>query len=327
MTDSPGGGRSRPSYDDFPLWRRYQPYFPEEMRCTPETMPSEEWWSWRGLDVHLDRTEAKGTELKLIVLHGAGGYSRMLAPLAVLAHRHGYAALTPDLPGYGLTKAPSAMLSYELWVEMVVELIDAERQRDGIPIVLFGVSLGGYLAYQAAARSGNVAGVIATTLIDPRTRDARDGLSRSRLLSRLGLPALRWLRLVADRVPTPMRHVSRMNRISNIPELAELCLSDPLGGGNWMPARFLRTLMDTAPAIEPEDFDVCPVLLAHPGADQMTDIALSREFFERLAREKRMVVLDGASHMPTEHPGIDQLQSAALEFLESLKPTHEETAR
>ena len=50
-------------------------------------------------------------------------------------------------------------------------------------------------------------------------------------------------------------------------------IRDRLGGGNWVPARFLRTLMTTAPAIEPEQFTVCPVLLAHQGVDRMTDIA------------------------------------------------------
>ncbi|CAN5896434.1 hypothetical protein BH11MYX3_BH11MYX3_33150 [soil metagenome] len=76
--------------------------------------------------------------------------------------------------------------------------------------------------------------------------------------------------------------------------------------------------MTTAPDLEPEDFRVCPVLLAHPGVDRMTDIALSRRFFERLAAPKRMVVLDGASHMPTEHPGVDQLEVAVLTYLREL---------
>jgi pimeloyl-ACP methyl ester carboxylesterase len=63
---------------------------------------------------------------------------------------------------------------------------------------------------------------------------------------------------------------------------------------------------------------VCPVLLAHPGVDRMTEISLSRRFFDRLAAPKRMVVLDGASHMPTEHPGVDQLESAVVEFVGAL---------
>jgi hypothetical protein len=28
-----------------------------------------------------------------------------------------------------------------------------------------------------------------------------------------------------------------------------------------------------------------------------------------------MVVLEGASHMPTEHPGVDQLEAAVVEFM------------
>ena len=109
-----------------------------------------------------------------------------------------------------------------------------------------------------------------------------------------------------------------MHMISNKPELSALVAIGSPRRRHWVPARFLRTLMTTAPAIEPEDFTSCPVLLAHPGVDRMTDIALSRRFFERLAAPKRMVVLDGASHMPTEHPGVDQLEAAVIAFLREL---------
>jgi alpha-beta hydrolase superfamily lysophospholipase len=115
--------------------------------------------------------------------------------------------------------------------------------------------------------------------------------------------------------------MSKMDRISNNPELSKVCATDPLGGGNWVPARFLRTLMYTAPDIEPEDFRVCPVLLAHPGVDRMTDISLSRRFFDRLAAPKRMIVLEGASHMPTEHPGVDQLETAVVDFVGEIART------
>lgn len=64
---------------------------------------------------------------------------------------------------------------------------------------------------------------------------------------------------------------------------------------------------------------MCPVLLAHPGDDRMTDISFSRRLFDRLPREKRMVVLERASHMPTEQPGVDRLEKSVLEFLASIK--------
>jgi alpha-beta hydrolase superfamily lysophospholipase len=306
-----------PTYDSHPLWQDYQGFFPEGLRCTPASTPREEYWKWRGLDVHLDRLEVPSAPLKVIVLHGAGAYGRVMAPAAVIAQRYGYETVSPDLPGYGLTRVARREMTYPLWIDCVVDLIAAERARDDRPIVLFGVSLGGLLAYQAAART-QVEGLVATTLADPRERNVRRGFARHALLGSAGLWLLEKLAPITDGLPLPMSLMSRMHMISNKPALSALVKSDRLGGGSWVPARFLRTLMTTAPAIEPEDFTSCPVLLAHPGIDRMTDIALSRRFFERLAAPKRMVVLEGASHMPTEHPGVDQLEAAVIAFLREL---------
>lgn len=311
-------GPSLPSprlYADATGWQAYQSFFPPAMRCTPDSTPTEEYWSWNGLEVHIDRLSVPKAPLKVIVLHGAGAYGRVMAPAAVIARKYGYETVSPDLPGYGLTEVPRDRFVYPLWIDCVSDLIDAELARDGRPIVLFGVSLGGLLAYQVAARSRRVIGLVATTLADPREPAVRQGFARTRLLGSAGLWLLEKLHPVTDGLPLPMRYVSKMDRISNIPELSSLCEHDPLGGGNWVPARFLRTLMHTAPDIEPEDFRVCPVLLTHPGVDRMTEISLSRRFFDRLAAPKRMVVLEGASHMPTEHPGVDQMESAVVEFI------------
>ncbi len=315
------------TYAEHPTWRRYQPFFPEGMRCTPETTPVEETWRWRDLDVHLDRLPVPSSPIKVIVLHGAGAYGRVMAPAAVIAHRYGYETVAPDLPGYGLTRVPRKRMTYDLWIDCVCDLIDAELARDARPVVLFGVSLGGLLAYQAAAKSRRVVGLVATTLADPRERAVRRGFARHPLIGSGGLWLLDKLARFTDGLPLPMAYVSKMHRISNRPELSALVKSDRLGGGSWVPARFLRTMMTAVPAIEPEAFTGCPVLLAHPGDDRMTDIALSRRFFERLAAPKRMVVLDGASHMPTEHPGVDQLEAAVVEFMDQFLDTGSERWR
>jgi alpha-beta hydrolase superfamily lysophospholipase len=312
------GATALPSYADAPRWRRYQEFFPPRMRCTPGTTPVEEWWRWRDLEVHLDRLAVPSSPVKVIVLHGVGAYGRVMAPAAVIAHHHGYETLSPDLPGFGLTRVPWRQFVYQRWIDCVVDLIEAERARDRRPVVLFGVSLGGVLAYQAAARSRGVVGLIVTTLADLRQTEVRRSFARTPLLGSAGAWLLKRLRAVTDGLPLPMRLMTKMHNISNVPELAKLAAHDPLGGGNIVPARFLRTLLDTAPDLEPEKFDVCPVLLAHPGVDRMTEIAHSRRFFDRLAGEKRMVVLDGASHMPTEHPGVDQLECAVVDFMKDV---------
>jgi alpha-beta hydrolase superfamily lysophospholipase len=305
---------ARTHYSDLTGWQAYAPFFPPAMRATAEQMPTEEWWSYAGLDVHIDRVAVPDARLKFIVLHGAGAYGRVMAPAAVIARRYGYETVSPDLPGYGLTRVPRSRFTYPLWVDCVSALIDAELAKDGRPIVLLGVSLGGWLAYQAAARSRRVVGLIATTLADFREPAVQRGFARTPALGSVGLGLLRTLAPLTDGLPLPMRTMSKMNRISNIPALSKLCANDPLGGGNWVPARFLRTLTETAPDLEPEDFRVCPVLLTHPGVDKMTEISLSRRFFDRLAADKRMVVLEGASHMPTEHPGVDQMEAAIVQF-------------
>src|SRR5579871_6689839 len=239
--DSPH--RNHRSYAEENAWQRYQAFFPEAMRCSRETTPTEAWWSWNGIDVHLDRLAVPESPIKVIVLHGAGAYGRVMAPAAVIARKHGWETVSPDLPGYGLTPVERGRFVYPLWVDCVSALIDAEIARDGRPVVLFGVSLGGMLAYAAAARSRKVVALVVTTLADPREPQVRKGFARTDLLGSAGLWLLDALSPVTDGLPLPMRLMSKMNRISNKPELAALCSSDPLGGGSWVPARFLRTFV------------------------------------------------------------------------------------
>ena len=163
MTNSLIATADLPSYDDQPIWQRYQEFFPPAMRCTATSTPREEWWSWRGLNVHLDRLEVPASPIKVIVLHGAGANGRIMAPCSVIAQRYGFETVAPDLPGYGLTAVPPNKMEYGLWIDCVVDLIDEELARDDRPVVLFGVSLGGLLAYQAAAKSRKVIGLIVTT--------------------------------------------------------------------------------------------------------------------------------------------------------------------
>ena len=113
----------RQLYANSDQWLRYQEFFPAAMRCTPATTPVEEWWSWSGLDVHLDRSPVPTSPMKVIVLHGAGAYGRVMAPAAVLASRHGFETVSPDLPGYGMTRIPNERFTYSLWVDCVRDLM------------------------------------------------------------------------------------------------------------------------------------------------------------------------------------------------------------
>jgi alpha-beta hydrolase superfamily lysophospholipase len=308
----------RHSYTKVDHWRKYQPFLPERMRLSAGREPAEEWWPWRGADIHLDRYAAPAAPLTVMLLHGGGGYSRLVAPYGLLLQAHGYEVVMPDLPGYGLSVAPAALVTYAHWVDCVVDLVEAEFQRTGRPVALFGMSVGGYLAYLAAAQSRKAAGVLATTLADPRLPIVRDQGARYPRLMRVFAPLFGPLAAVAGGLRVPMRWFVKMNAVANDPEIARLACDDPIGGGNRVPLRFLHSFLATRPAIEPEDFDLCPVLLAHPAADTMTPIEASRPFFDRIKGPKEMVMLENCGHFPIEEPGLSRLEEAVVAFLGKL---------
>jgi alpha-beta hydrolase superfamily lysophospholipase len=299
-------------------WRRYQDFLPERMRLTEGREPAEEWWAWRGCAIHLDRYAVPAAPLTVVMLHGGGGYGRLLAPFGLLLRENGFEVVLPDLPGYGLSMAPAEMFSYERWVECAADLAAAETRRSGRPVALCGMSVGGYLAYLAAAQGRGAAGVIATTLADPRLPIVREQGARSPRLNRRVAPLLAPAAALLRGLRVPIRWFVNMEGIANEPELARLLCQDPLGGGNRVPLRFLHSLLAARPAVEPEDFDLCPVLLAQPAADRWTTLEASQPFFDRIKAPRELVLLENCGHLPIEEPGLSRLEEVAVGFLTNL---------
>jgi len=125
----------------------------------------------------------------------------------------------------------------------------------------------------------------------------------------LNLPAF------AQGLPLPMRLLINMRGVSNDLEVSEAIAADPRSGGSSMPLGFVKSFLTAGPLMPPETFDVCPVLLTHPGDDRWTDVAISRPFFDRLKVPKQLVMLGNAGHLPIEEPGASELRAALLGFL------------
>ncbi len=301
------------NYTDHVGWRRYQPYLPARHRLTDANLPHEETWAWRGLNVHLDRYETVDTSAVMVGLHGGGGYGRMLAPIGLLARGLGLEAVLPDLPGYGLTCVPRRRFTYETWVACVRDLIAAESRRSRQPVIALGASMGGMLAWHAAAAGAPLAGIVATTLIDPRDPTVLRALGGTRWAGPLAARMLSLLPTLTDPLPIPMAYAANMQAIANNDAVSAIVRRDRLGGGRIVPAGFLRTWMDYTPERDP-DAITPPILLAHPGDDHWTPTELSERFFNTLAGPKRIVTLENCGHFPLEEPGLTQLEAAVREF-------------
>jgi alpha-beta hydrolase superfamily lysophospholipase len=316
MSEAIPAGRIGPTYASRVEWRRQQALLPEELRLREGEEPVEEFVGWGGVLVHVDRYPSPEAPAKLILLHGGGGNGRLLAPFALMARRAGYEAVAPDLPGYGLTVVPDKRsLRYEDWNAFAADFVRAEHARDGRPVVLFGLSIGGLLAYEAAARTRVPAGVVGTCLLDPRRPEVRRGGAEA-LDGSAGRSSARARRDArgAGAGAGRLGEQSERHRQRSSPGARDL---RRLPGLRQRDAgRVVPRLPERGAQRRARGLRRLPVFLAHPADDRWTPVGVSLPFFDRLGRvETRLVLVENAGHAPLERPGVDQLREALVGFM------------
>lgn len=278
---------------------RYQASLPTSAQST--------WWDWRGRSVHILRARNSDAPVRVFGIHGAGGYSGALWPFAQLAAGEDGEVMFPDLPLYGDTLDPDpGRVRYQTWIDLLCDLVRAERQADERPLVLFGGSMGGMLAYEVAARTREVAAVVATCLLDPSHADARRAAARFSWTGPVAPALLGSLSRLAGDLRVPIRWLVDMQSMSAHPLLARQCATDPKGGGTRVPLGFLASYLNFQHT-PPETFDAAPVTLLHPARDRWTPAELSIRFLDRIPGGTDLVLLDGCGHFPIEEPGLTQL--------------------
>ena len=307
-----------PSWEDETAWRAIYAAVPEPMQPTEPMSVQEEWRRIGRFDVHLDRWIAPSPKGRVIMLHGGGGHGRLLGVYAWRLALAGYEVVCPDLPSYGLTLTPErSKLVYDDWRDVAAELIKAERQRGGSLFVM-GLSMGGMLAYDAAAMTQAVDGLITTCFLDATLPAVRRAVMRYGWMAGPTSLGLRFAPSFFNGLNLPMALLGNMRAIANDPELVRAVIADKRAGGNSMPYGFLRTWLTAKPVMAPEQFETCPVLMTHPANDLWTDIKISQDFFDALGSEKHLVLLENAGHFPVETPGRDQLDSAVVNFMSAI---------
>jgi Lysophospholipase len=261
--------------------------------------------------VHVARARDAEAPVRLLVIHGAGGHSGALWPISALLASRRMDVSAVDLPLYGRTISPDpAAVRYDHWVQLLVDLIDAER--DHRPLFLLGASIGGLLAYEAAARSPHVTAVAATCLLDPQDWRARAHMTRFGPLGILGRPLSALARGELARTMIPMRSVANLAKMSRNSELSRLCATDPRGGGARVPLGFLASYMRYRHT--PPEKITTPLTLLHPSRDAWTPVELSVRILSRAAAPTKLVMLRECGHFPIEEPGLTDLVTAVVEL-------------
>lgn len=307
------------NYTEQHRWKEIQAFLPEPLRFTADSAPHEEWWGWEGHRIHLDAFRNPSAPAKLILFHGVGTNGRQMSTIlgGPLAKR-GFECIAPDMPGYGVTEVrASALPSYDDWVRAGNDLVTAELERDPRPIVLYGLSAGGMLTYHVAALNRKVKGIVGMTFLDQRMAQVRSETALHPAIAAAGAPLIH----LAAKIPVlcnlkiPMKLASKMHALVNDKAALKACLRDETSAGSWASMKFLSSYMRYRPVVEPEDFDVCPILLTQPAADRWTPLHLSELFLNRIRRvPTQAVMLENAGHYPLEEPGLTQMQKAVASF-------------
>jgi alpha-beta hydrolase superfamily lysophospholipase len=289
----------------------YAALVPDAYRATM-IEPIRTWWNWRETRVHVARAVRADAAARVMVIHGAGAYGEALWPALAAVASDGVEVIAPDMPLYGYTETRDpAGIRYVDWVDLLCDLVRAERAADPRPLILLGASMGGMLAYEVAARTGEVAAVLATCLLDVSDPAARSAGTRYAWMGGPAPTLLRAISPVFGRVRLPIRWAANMMAVSSDARLSRLCASDPRGGGARVPLGFLSSFMNYRHT-DPTAFAAAPVTLVAPGADRWTPVDVSTPFLERISGPTKLVILQNCEHFPIEEPGIGQLRDEVL---------------
>lgn len=112
-----------------------------------------------GAAINMRQQPAEGNARGIFLLsHGLGEHSLRYAPLARFLAARGYAVYGFDHRGHGLTTAPDAPLGRFAWRDGEARVLadlatvreKARAENPGLPVILFGHSMGGIIAARAA---------------------------------------------------------------------------------------------------------------------------------------------------------------------------------
>lgn len=315
---------SPPTYANQKAWKDLQKLLPQRLAFTQDHSPVDDWWENRGHKIHLDRWRNPAAKVRVILHHGVGTNGRQMSIiLGVPLHTAGFDLVAIDMPGYGCTQvARTKPVSYDDWVQIANDFINFELESDPRPIVLYGLSAGGMLTYHAAALNKKVKGIVGMTFLDQRIQQVRDETARNFFMSRVGIPLAKLSDMPLLRsLSLPMSLASKMSTLVNNSDALKIFLADRSSAGSWASMHFLSTYSSYKPALEPEDFDVCPILLTQPDQDKWTPLHLSELFLARIRKVSVVTVkLEKAGHYPLEDPGLQQMVDAIIKFVHEIVP-------
>jgi pimeloyl-ACP methyl ester carboxylesterase len=220
-----------------------------------------------------------------------------------------YRVITPDLRGFGQTAAPGGIYPIEDMADDVVETLDALKIAE--PIVLGGLSMGGYVAMSLAVRYPKR--LRALMLMDTRAgADSPEAAAHREATAREVEATGRVEGVVASYLPKLFGPVTRERRADLVAQVAEtMRATSPLAV-----AGALRGMATRADRSVDLGRITVPTLVMVGADDALTPPAEARAIAAKLPHAQLVEVPDAGHLAPLEDPAA--ANAAILKFLESL---------
>ena len=242
-------------------------------------------------------------------VHGIGEHSRRYDHLTGYWESRGYASSGFDLRGHGQSQGPRGHApSYEhLMADIDGFLERIEADLPGLPVMLYGHSMGGNLVLNyAVRRRARMMAVIASA---PYLRLAFEPPAW-----KVGLA--RWMKRI---VPGLTQDTGLdVDALSSDSEVVRRYEADPLVHGRISAAFFTAVHVAGEEAIARASKLPVPALLMHGSADRITSAGGSKAFVAASSGKASLKIWDGMLHEIHNEPDWRQVAAFALEWVEGL---------
>lgn len=204
-----------------------------------------------------------------VIVHGQSDHSSRFETMARWMVQQGFAVYAADLIGHGRSGGKRGhMLHFDEYLETVDVLLDKViREQSGLPIFLYGQSMGGNVVINYAFRNnGKVRAYIASS---PWVRLAFEPPAWKVTLGK-------WMRSIYPALAQPTgletKHLSHDQAIVTAYE------KDPLVHGKITASAFFETLQAGMHIPEKAHLLAAPMLIMHGSGDQLTSCPASQAF-------------------------------------------------
>ena len=261
------------------------------------------------LDLVLYSSSVKNPRAVIFLVHGMGEHAKRYAHVIEYFKNVNIATVAIDLRGHGNSEGQRGhMPSFDQMMhDLTLSLAHVTNDYKGIPVILYGHSMGGNLILNYLLRNSD--GVIGAIATGPYLRLGFDPPKWKVLLAKLSAniyPALSQ--------PTGLERVA----LARSPQIIDEYENDPLVHDRMTASFFINIHQAGINAIARSKELEIPILLMHGSEDRLTSPEGSKDFHANAGSNVTFHLLEGLYHEVHNEPEKNQVFKIQFEWIDAL---------